>query len=676
MIASNLADKLTQIALKQLEAGVKFKQTRLKNISVNEDLYNGVSKPALKGRFNIPLPIVSGFVDTLMSKIDNPPVIKFEKGEEADLKLSQKTSALWLKDSAATAGKWSKKDRWAKKLAIFSGRAIYKYYAESQPGYKSNLEIIDHNDFYCEPQGGGDLDNHLFLGQMNIFRTEAQLKAGAKSGLYSDKQINQIITDTDSHNHKENQELYKQKLSRFASLGLDVETNAFVGQNVFPLVEHYLEFENKRYYLFFELKSGTWIRAEELKDVFKSNTYPFVSWATHEDAFNFWSKAPVDDIRPVAEAMNIIFNQALDNRQKRNFGQRAYDPDIFPDPSQLEWRPDGLVEANTSGGVKQIGAGIYEFQTPEVAGTIDLFQYMDNFLGQKTGITPSAQGQSDKNVAVGVYYGDLQQVADRLGLYNKSYTESYAELGQRYYYGIIEHLSEPQAIKLIGLNGIEWDEVAKSDFDLHQTPFDIVVLSSDAENQANEVKSKRRVDALIMLLNNPLYAQILNKKWVAEQILKNGEYNPEEIRIALDTQNEGNEESLAEAAEEMQRILAGEEVKPNRSATTAHIQKHLDFAYDKLDSDEDMPKFQAIMTHLQAEVPFAQENMVRKAMNILAMKGQTQNLMQTGIAPDIGEPVPAMPIEQVPTRETGMNVGKPIANTDSGTNQRSQLFNQ
>jgi len=79
---------------------------------------------------------------------------------------------------------WDMKDILAKKMAAFSGRAIFEIYAESDPVYKHNLEIVDPFDFVCEPNGGWHLENHLFLGKLNVYRTKADLEDGVKNGWY------------------------------------------------------------------------------------------------------------------------------------------------------------------------------------------------------------------------------------------------------------------------------------------------------------------------------------------------------------------------------------------------------------------------------------------------------------------------------------------------------------
>src|SRR5574343_562814 len=99
MVSREIKAILTSIALRQIKAGVDFKKPRIAQIQKYEDMYANKVKKALKNRFNIPLPILSGYVDTLKSKIDDAPVLNFNRKEEADTKIAKKVNAKWADDS-------------------------------------------------------------------------------------------------------------------------------------------------------------------------------------------------------------------------------------------------------------------------------------------------------------------------------------------------------------------------------------------------------------------------------------------------------------------------------------------------------------------------------------------------------------------------------------------------
>lgn len=607
-LQKQFADKLVDIACQQFRVGSDHKKTRMESCRKNEEFYYGRKIVVPKGRFGVPFPVMAGFVDTLMSKIDDAPFVNYHYTDLADLKISKKVSAMWRKESKPNMGNWNQKDRWSKKLACFSGRAIFEDFSESKPKYRHISEVIDHEDFVCEPKGGGDLEQHLFCGKDNVFRTNGQMKQNARSGLYESGQVDLLLKAVKDKEYKNTDDIYASKNARYKQLGIDLETNTYVGQPINKLIEWCMNYEGKRYYLLFDYNSKIWVRAHLLKDVFESDLYPFTSWATHEDAFNFWSKAPCDDVRPIADTVDTLLNTALDNRAKINMGQRAYDSEIFPDPSQLEWREDGLVGADTKGGKRTIQEGIYEFKTPEVSGTIEFASFLDNFLGRKTGITPEVEGAPDKDQKVGIYFGNLQQMADRLGLYNKSYRECYDRRGLRYAWGLYEHLTEPELVKIIGEEGVEWEELTRGEAK-KAIDFDIEIAGGSAEIIANEAKSKKRENSLGLLLKrNDLMLQV-NPQWVIKEILKTGEYEEEEVKMALS--KEGIDlELMSEASQAIQEILKGKKPKLNRGANTSFMQKIIDFAYD---NEIELEKYKALIAYALAHKEIALQNMTRLA---------------------------------------------------------------
>ncbi|MHA1420274.1 MAG: portal protein, partial [Candidatus Heimdallarchaeaceae archaeon] len=604
-------------------------------------------------KFSINLPVMSGFVDTLLSKIDDPPIVNFGYTDLADLKRSLKVSSAWKIDSDTNHGNWNFKDRCEKKLAIFSGRGITKYFAESDPKYKSNLDVIDHNNFLCEPKGGGHLSNHSFMGEQNIWKTKTQLEGD----IYDQTQVNKLFNALNTDDFKKNEQLYKEATERFDSLGLDIESNTYVGVPTVRFIEWYMTHEGERYYLLFEYSTGIWVRAHKLSDVFESNEWPYVSWATNPDAFNFWSKAPADDARPLCEIMDVLFTQTINNRQKINAGMRGYDFEAIPDPSQLEYRPDGLVEFKLAQG-RRIQDAVYEFKTEGLDGTIDLMGIVDSLLGRKTGITSDIQGSADEDMKVGVYFGNLQQVADRLGLFNKSYKEAWAEKGLRYWHGLKEHLTENMAVKMIGSRGIEWDDLTKEDL-RPITEFDITITGGSSEERLNEVQKREKKESLMLIQKDPDLKMTTNLNWLRTQILMVGGYDEADIKMAADKENEGNLELFSEAEQAIQDILQGREPQINRGANTAFIKYIMDFALDKIDfgkneSDKkEMQKkewYMKLMEYAEAHVIIAAENMARMA-NMMALnrppKEEKPEEGKLGVSEkvDVREPSPETPEE-------------------------------
>jgi hypothetical protein len=286
---------------------------------------------------------------------------------------------------------------------------------------------------------------------------------------------------------------------------------------------------------------------------------------------------------------------------------------MFPNPAQLEYRPDGLVAVKSgTSKVMPIQNGLYTFETPELNGSINLVEYIDNIIGQKSGVTADAQGSSEED-KVGIYYGNMQQVADRLGLYNKSYKKCWAAIGRRYVWGLFEHLRTPMAVKIIGEKGQEWDELKRMEVD---PMWNIKVQGGNAEMAEDEVKKKRLQE--IMATFQPDELMILSPRWRAEQKLRTAGIEEDEIRMAFDKDNEGNREILSEASQLIQDCLAGKPYKLNRGANTAFIQKIMDYATD---TDLPLDEYDKLMKIAEEHIPIAQENMARKAVQMMAQQG-------------------------------------------------------
>ncbi|MGH9879782.1 MAG: hypothetical protein ACRD5H_19310, partial [Nitrososphaerales archaeon] len=325
------------------------------------------------------------------------------------------------------------------KIAGMYGFAFYRYYAESKDGYKSNLDLVDPYDLIVDPKGGGILERHQFWQIDNIFRDKESLKADVESGWFDSRQVELLINTIKADQLVDNDTEFRSKQNRLMALNLDGHTYNYAGQNLYRLVEAYMTWKGKRYRVVYDYKTGIWLRCVPLKEDFKSNLWPGSAWHTNRDIFNFLSKCPCDDMVPLAEVIRVLVNQQLDNRNKQNSVMRGYDPAIIPDPSQLEWRPDGLV-AFKSGSAQLLGdmnKAIFQFKTESLNGTIELAQWIDNMLKEKTGVNSEAQGQTDTS-KVGIAYLNVQQSAKRSRLTFESKTKCWIGIGRRFLWGLKE----------------------------------------------------------------------------------------------------------------------------------------------------------------------------------------------------------------------------------------------
>lgn len=613
-----LINKVRDIVCQQLDTSLMFKQPRMNEIRQTEDILAAKPRPALRNRFNVPFDstVLQGARDTILAKSDDKPLLTFEATQEEGKRAALKIQAAFDRDSSDAVGHWAQKDRLSKTLAFASGRSIFETYAESDPKYRSVRKVIDHFDFHCEPGGGPVLEHHLFCGTVNNFISKEDLVSRANAGRYIATEVEKMVNASTEEMRKEDEDNFKNKHQRYMAMGLDISQHTYVGQTMFNLAKFQSTIDGVRYYVLFDPRTKCILRLMPLKEMFESNLYSYTSWATHEDAV-FWSRGYGDSYRPIAEVYRVLVNQMLENIQKRNWNNRAYDPHVFPNPEKLLYSPDGLAKANLKPGMTSVSQGIFTFETPDTVGvTLKTMEWLNGFAGQHIGVTPGAQGVSEQT-KVGIYYGDMQQVADRFGLLNKSYVQEQIDAGTRYDQGLYEHLPEDMAVEIIGIDGVGWEKIVKEDTE-HE--FKVTVKSSNAVAQEDDMKAKKRAASLASLNADPELRALVNKNWMAEQTLKFGEFSSEEIRVAMDTKNDGTQLVLAKAAECIRAIIDAEKStkkfeypKLVRQATTGFMQKIIDYADDHA---EEISKdtYDRLNIFALAHRELVMENMARKAM--------------------------------------------------------------
>ncbi len=614
-LTKDIADQIALTARVQLRISQDYKHPRLAQIKESEDLYNGVVPKTLRNPFNESFPFMSGFVDHLLSEIDDPPTVEFTHQDLADLKVARRVTAAFAAEVVSTMPEamWAYKDRVGKKLAIFSGRCTYKYFAESpeiegKPSYRSVFKVIDYTDFHCEPGGGGILEEHLFCGEENIYKTKQEIEDNAAAGIYDPMQVQELLSATGESDYKDTMTQYTEYLNRHTSLGLNPATQNYVGQHLFRCVEWYLTYKGVRYYCLFEERSGKWLRVKPLVELFESNMYPYKSWATHEDLRVFWSKAPCDDARPVARTINRVLNQELYNREKRNNGQRLYDPDMIYDlEAFIDTRPDGVVPVDTKGGQRALSSAMMNVQYGEINGSIDLVQFLDSYSGQKTASTPSSQGQAEKDKKVGIFFGELKQIEKRIGVLNRSYREAWAQIGYGFLCGLDENLTdEGLAIQIMGTDGVEWDTLRRGDLKRHKAlKISIKGGTEDSEKKAQE--DAKKFEVLKMVGST-------NQRWRDEQMLRMAGYKEDELRRAFSNLPMASEELLSEAEQAVKDIVEGKKVALNMGANATFI----DYINGRAtDLDIDIDTRVALYDYSLAHQEIAAENEARAAIRMV-----------------------------------------------------------
>lgn len=580
----SLSKRLVSIAVKQFYASREFKKPRLEKIEKFYDAYNGKVKDKLRITFNIPFPVLSGLVDTLLADFDDPISLQFKENDPADYNGIKKVNAAWQtqKDSLSSDLMWDLKLRWDRKEAIMTGRAMQEYFIESDPEFKQKFNVIKLKNFELDPNGGGHLENHLFCGVSNFQMTEADIQKMVDARVYSAEEFSKMKTSNGDSGYKPDtgKDEVDNFLANFKSLGLDPQSNNYVGETVYQLCKWGLTYNGERYYLLFDPYSQAVLRCEKLTEITESNLWPWTSWATHEDAENFLSKSYCDDFYLIHDVISTLVSQELTNRAKQNMNARAYDAEVWPDIAKLDeasYRTDSLVPFDSKGGTRKVGDSLYEFKTAELKGTIDLVGWMEQELSKNTGTFEIQNAGAHKGKA-NVQFALLQQAQKRISYKAHSYSQCYTEIGLRYLWGLKEHMPSKLMVQLSGPDGYGWDELRREEINFKKQP-NVRIINQTEQDKQNVLGKDQKIKAIEMIGQDQTLAQTLNPKKKAEIILRDvGGWGDQEIFELMDTQSFASKDIMTEAERAIQQLVKGKMPEICYTANVAFLQRILNFA--------------------------------------------------------------------------------------------------
>lgn len=615
----SMEEEVLNIAFNGLLASQEFKQPRMDQIAQYQRLYNNDITPKLRQLFNVPVPVFSGMLDTMAADFNDEVNLKFKATNTAQLLIVPKIQAHWEveRDSMAPNAMWNYKARTDRMNALMCGRGILLNYAENVPVYRNILETIDISDFHFQPMGGGILENHLFCGREGIIRTMDDICTDEAFDKTQVKKLKEFSYQSDEYMQICN--TYGTKLTRFTSMNLDVNKATFTGTRVVNLCEFIVTYRGIRKLVTFDPVTKIWLRVKDWTDIRPSGKYPYTTWATHEDMKNFLSKSYADDLYWVADSIITMVNQELTNREKKNYNARAFDEDMFTDVQKLDeaqYMPDTLVPVKT--GTKQISQGIYEFQTPELQGTINLVGFMAQFTGQQVGITGGSQGNNEKGKKPTVVVAESQQISKRTGLRSDSYREAYAQLGDNYMENLREYMPPRISIQMIGENGfIEETELKRIDV---RRAGNIGISTTSTSEQENRDNTKRQshINAITMVQQG--MAQNPNMSAYEKEVIYRdiGQFDDNEVNFLLDSQSYESKKQIAHASKNIQAILLG---KPTDIYYGAEV-TYLTYIENYLIDNKSLirGKEQAFILHLKEMFQIVAQNMQRKAKQMIMRK--------------------------------------------------------
>ena len=630
MVRKEKRELIKAQALQEITFSRRHKEGKVSNWQKNESMYYGKKEKTEDSRANVDLGRMQEHVHTLLSKIDSPLTFKFKPKKKAQHKRVERLNA--LKDYDADRDNWDLKDIVAKKQAIIYGRAIFSYFASSDGGYLPHLENVDVYDFLIDPSAGGiDLEKARYMGRWGVVKDRYDIKGNK---LYIKEEVDKLLMGDGNNTTRTTEEINKD--NRTYALDYHQSQKENSNPDKFKFWEWFTTFEGKRYYLLMT-ESGCVIRCEELKDLFESDFWPFVTYAAFPDLTEFWTPSYCDYVREIFMAQSKSINQMLDNAEQINKPQKVVDITMVDNLSELKYRRGGNYIKSKGDAQKAVRF----VDTPSISTPINVFEQLERIQTKASGVTDAASGVADTDGRATIYEGNAANTADRFGLFNKSYSFGYKRLAKLWEHGVREHLTKKIAVDILGPDGIDVEIIGKSDLFRGKEDYAVMVESSNAELQLSEQKKRTLSAAYSALLGNPI---IPNQKYVVERLMAIAGEEQEQIRQLLDDSGHGDAYVMSEADRDIEIILDGNMPQPNRVANTAYKQRFVDYMRDHQE-DLDRETFNRMVRYVQSLDEIIVSNTRRmareEAMRQVAGAGAPRTQGQ------LRAPGPAQPLQDV-----------------------------
>lgn len=628
-IKKEVRDEICNQIKNEISFARRHKQGKIRLWQLNEDLYYGNKKKSDESRANVDLGQMQEHVHTLLSKIDNPLTFKFEKRKESQTKRVARLNA--LKDYDAKRNYWDIKDIAGKKQAILYGRAIYMYAAHSDGGYRPQLDNVDVYDFLIDPSAGGiDMEQGRYMGRYGVVKDRYELEGNP---MYISTEVKELLAGKGNNTERPQEELNKQNRTYANKHEQSQKENQ--SDDKFKFWEWCTTYKGERYYVLYSDTAGRAIRIVKLSEMFTHNLWPFWSFAAYPDLTEFWTPSPADYVRELIMAQSVSINQMLDNAERVNKPQRIIDVSAIQNLAELKYRRDGYIKVNP--GTTQ--AAVKMIETPSITTPLEVFKTLETIKQQASGVTAGALGVADTDGRATIYEGNQQSVSDRFGLFNKSYSFGYQRFGVLYMYGVDEHLTRKMAVEILGPDGIEVEEISRRDIFRKNDDFGVIVEASNAELALSENKKRTQGAFFGSLLGR---SDLANQKVVIESMASVAGVSPEQIRQLLQLDMYGDAEIMSEAERDIEDLIDGKNIKPNRVANAAYKQRFVDYMMDN-EENLDQETFNRMVLYVQGLDEIIVQNTLEAA------RKQAQQELSTeavgGKSPQLRMPGPAQPVQ-------------------------------
>jgi len=430
-----LKEKLLSEHRKEKEESIAFKKRRFSQWNENYSLYRDkVDTNRLTQRQAINIPVMRETVQTWISKIDEPPEMRFKSRGRTNKHKNGEiiVDEIW--------GYYYDKlrldilDQVDKKVVGLQGRS-FKIVGMSAG--EIFIDLIDPYDIEISPRVNPlNLNSAQYIIRTGIFKPLREILANRKYDGEAKLELKAYLdTKEGIIQAKNTQEAYLEKVQRLRDLGASNYDDYNASE---VLVEI-----NESYKMVWDVEKNQFVRHliifgadkvvlynKPIKLALGIGRLPIVTWADDPDLNDIWCDGKGDSVRTINKVVNMYISQDVENRAYRNFGMYFFNTmnGTFQ-PKAFDPKPFGMygVPGNPAEVLQQVRIEPLNDTTQQIGFLKDLIQ-------SSVAQTATERGEQTKSrTTLGEIELSLQNSGQRNTTSSKHYRRAWEEIGEIFY---------------------------------------------------------------------------------------------------------------------------------------------------------------------------------------------------------------------------------------------------
>lgn len=522
-------DKMQKLK-RELYSAREHQERRHADWNENYELFrNKVRTNRLTQRQAVNLPLMKETIKTILSKIDDPPIVDWKEKSSDEMK-QLIFQQLWEQEYKDKKFEWL--DVLDKKNVLLYG-ASTKFLNPQDDGV--HISILDTYDVVFDPlMDSLNIETARFVIRQNIFRNLRDILADERYTTEGKDSLKiWAMTPSALIQSNKNKEEWHKKMERARAMGVhDRDFPIFAAGDVMVnLCEHYtMMWDGSKFVRHVITYADEWcvLLDETIESLIGVDFLPFVRWAEDPETNDIYPDGVADLVRTPNKIINVWYSQMVENRTLQNFQmhwydstQQGYTPQTYePGPGRMLPAPG---DPNKT---------IMPVQINGLDETLTAIEFLTSIIERGSGAVAIDKGVAEQGQQT---LGEVQilvgKAMERSQTMQKFYRGAWYETAKKW--SDLMHANPPKKVSLYrtGQSGKLYEKVVYPSDWKSKAGYEPTV-SSTSEQEQNDVKTVTKFMAVMQQFpNNPELRKIAQQRQL--ELL---DFTPDELKRVLDAE--------------------------------------------------------------------------------------------------------------------------------------------